>query len=346
MEVGSMVPCTGRPALGSIVPCLVLLTVLTLGLPSGPLTVEAQPTKKALRIGLIESGTPATRGERVEAFRQALRELGWVEGRNVAIEIRWAEGRTDRFQEFAEDLVRLQVDVIVVSAGEPAIAAAQKATHSIPIVMTSVGDPVGRGFVASLARPGGNITGVSNQAVELTGKWIELLKETLPKVSKVAVLRNPDNPSHAFFLREAERAAQSLGIRVYSADFRRPEELESTFAAIGKELAEAIVVLPDPMTGANRARIIDLATQKRLASIAAFTEFPRGGALMSYGPSLIGNVRRAAVYVDKILKGANPAGLPVEQPTKFEMCINLKPARALGLTIPPAVLRRADEVID
>jgi putative ABC transport system substrate-binding protein len=211
--------------------------------------------------------------------------------------------------------------------------------------MTSVGDPVGRGFIASLARPGGNITGVSNQAVELTGKWVELLKETLPKVSRVAVLKNPDNPSHAFFWREAERAAQSVGVRVYSADFRRPEDLESTFAAIVKELVEAMIVLPDPMTGANRARIIDLATQKRLASIAAFTEFPRGGALMSYGPSLISNSRRAAVYVDTILKGANPAELPVEQPTKFELVINLKTAKALGLTIPPSVLGRADEVI-
>ena len=304
----------------------------------------AQQPAKVHRIGLLSGGSPGA-DPRIDVIRQGLRQLGYVEGQNISIESRWAEGRNDRFGELAADLVRLKPDVIVVTTGEPAILALKQATDTIPIVMTSVGDPIGRVFIASLARPGGNITGVSNQAVDLTGKWLELLKESATKISQVAILRNPANPTHASFWREAQTTAQMLGLKVQDTEVRSPGDLESAFGTMTKAHAGALVVLPDPMTAFNWPKIVNLTTKNRLPAISMFKEFAEAGGLIAYGPSPIENARRAPIYVDKILKGAKAAELPVEQPMKFYLVINLKAAKQIGLTIPPNVLVRADIVI-
>lgn len=323
-----------RPALSLACALLFVLCV----------SAEAQRPAKIHRIGLLSGGSPGA-DPRVDVIRQGLRQLGYVEGQNIILEFRWSEGRNDRFPDLAADLVRLQADVIVVTTGEPAILALKQATNTIPIVMTSVGDPVGRGFIASLARPGGNITGVSNQAVELTGKWLELLKESATKLSQLAILRNPANPTHGSFWKEAQIAAQSLGLKVQNTELRSPDDLESAFGTMTKARADAVVVLPDPMTFAAFPRIADLATKRRLPAISMFKEFAELGGLIAYGPSPIENARRAPIYIDKILKGANPAELPVEQPKKFDLLIHLKTAKQMGITIPPNVLARADKVI-
>ena len=282
---------------------------------------EAQQPAGIPRIGYIEAGSATGSGNPLEAFRQGLRELGYIEGQNIIIEYRWAEGRAERLPELAAQLVRLQVKVIVAT-GEQVILAAKQATGTIPIVMTAVGDPVGRGFVASLARPGGNITGVSNMAVELTGKWVELLKEIVPTLSQVAVLKNPANRTHAFFWREAQTAAQTLRVKAQAFDVQGPDGFEGAFAAISQERPGGLLVLPDPMTIGQRARIADFAAKQRLPSIYTFRQHVEAGGLISYGPSLQANFRRAAAYVDKILKGAKPADLPVEQPMRFELVVN------------------------
>jgi putative ABC transport system substrate-binding protein len=280
-----------------------------------------------------------------EAFRQGLRELGYVEGQNIAIESRWTEGTDDRLPALAADLVRSKVDVIVAETGA-ATRAAQQATRTIPIVMSLVNDPVGSGLVASLARPGGNVTGLTIMSPDLVGKQLELLKEVVPKVSRVALLRHPDNPASAAQLREAEAAAQGLGVRLQTLEARSPQEIDGAFAAMTRERAGALLVIPDTLFWSQRRQIVDLAVKRRLPSIRIGEAYADAGGLMSYGPSYRDLERRAATYVDKILKGANPADLPVAQPTKFELVINLKTAKAIGLAIPQPLLQRADRTID
>ncbi len=318
--------------------------VIAGGLLAAPLAAEAQQAAKVPRIGFLGNSTAALEANLVGPFREGLRELGYVEGRNILIEYRWAEGQYERFPALIAELIALKVDVIV-TAGTPAALAVKKATTSIPLVMAAVGDPIGVGLVASLARPGGNVTGLSAIAPELEGKRLELVREVVPKLSSIAVLWNPDNPFHAGSLKETRAAAQVLGIKVQLLGVRVSEEFPAAFAAILRERPGALLVLADRLFLHNRARIVDFEAKHRLPGVYAYRELVEAGGLMSFGPSYPGMHRRAAYYVDKILKGAKPADLPVEQPTKFELMINLKTAKALGLTIPPSVLLRADEVI-
>jgi putative ABC transport system substrate-binding protein len=278
------------------------------------------------------------------AFREGLRELGYVEGQNIVIESRWAEGNYDRLPGLAAELVSLKVDVIVTYA-PPAIQAAKQATGAIPIVMAVVIEPVATGFVASLARPGGNITGLSLMAPELVGKQLEILKEVVPKVSRVALLGNPANAGTAPQVRHAQDAAQAFGVRLQTLEVRGPSEIDSAFGAMTRERAGAVIVLVDAMLVDHRTQIADLATKRRLPAVYGITDHAEAGGLMAYGANVNDRFRRAAYYVDRILKGAKPADLPVEQPTKFELIINLKAAKQIGLTIPPNVLARADRVI-
>ena len=303
--------------------------------------VVAQP--RVARVGFLEGAS--LEPSLWQAARDGLRELGYVEGQNLIIEYRSAQGQFDRVPELLSELIRLKVDVIL-TIGDPVVSAAKQATSTIPIVMAGAGDPVGRGFVASLARPGGNITGISNLAVALTGKWFELAKEVVPRVSRVAMLRNAGNPTHALFWAEAQAAGPGLGLTPHSVEVRGPSEFEHAFASMVQERVGAVVVLADPMLGAHRARLAELSAKHRLPSISPFREAAEYGGLLSYGPSLRANFRRAATYIDRILKGARAADLPVEQPTKFELVVNVKTARALGLTIPPSLLLRADQVIE
>jgi putative ABC transport system substrate-binding protein len=309
-----------------------------------PLRLMAQASGQIYRIGFLGGGLPSTSKHNVEGLRQGLRDLGYVEGRDFILDFRWGEGRNDRLAELATELVRANVNVIV-TAGEPAIRAARQATTTLPIVMGAVGDPVGAGFAASLARPGGNITGVSNLAVEMTGKWLELLRETVPRLSYVAVLWNPANPTHHAFWKEAQAAARVMGKKVLGVEFGSPDDFEKGFATMAFERVDGVLVLPDPITGSNRAKLAELMAKRRLPGIALFRESAEAGFLLSYGISAFNNHRRAAAYVDKILKGAKPGELPIEQGTKFELVVNLKTAKALGLTVPQSVLARADELI-
>jgi putative ABC transport system substrate-binding protein len=323
-----------------------LLVAASAVLLTTPLAALGQQQSKVARIGYLAGSSLTDNARYVQAFREVLHELGYVEGKNLVIDYRWAEGNFERLPDLAAELVRLRVDVIL-AVGDPVILAAKQATSTIPIVMASVGDPVGRGFVASLARPGGNITGVSNLAVALTGKWLESLKQIVPTLSQVAVLRNAANPTHALFWAEAQSAAPRLGLKLQNVEVRTSDDLDGAFASIIRERSAALVVLPDPLlAGFLRGRIAELATRNRLPAACTFKEQAEFGCLLSYGPSLPVNYRRAAAYVDKILKGAKPGDLPIEQPTKFELVINLKTAKALGLTIPQSLLLRADEVIE
>jgi putative ABC transport system substrate-binding protein len=311
-----------------------------------PLTADAQPAGKVQRIGYL-LGTSSTVSSRpVEAFRQGLGGLGWVEGQNVVIEYRSAEGRYDRLPDLAADLVRLKVDVIA-AVGTAATAAAKNATRTIPIVMMLVGDPAGLGFIASLARPGGNVTGLTfSVGMETAGKGLELLKEAVPKVRRVAVLSNPANPSQPLLLKNVKAAARSLGVQLQLLEARGPDEFDNAFAAMAKERVGALFVASEAMLNLHRVRLADLALRNKLPSMHGFREDAEAGALMSYGPSIDAMFRHAALLVDRIFKGANPSEMPVEQPTKFELVINLKTAKALGLTIPPSLLLRADQVIE
>jgi putative ABC transport system substrate-binding protein len=306
----------------------------------------AQPREKVPRVGylvLVSSSDPI-RQRYLEAFRQGLRELGYVDGQNIAIELRWAEGQHDRLPALAADLVRSQVDVIVAPSGA-ATQAAQHATRTIPIVMSTVADPIGSGLVASLARPGGNVTGLTITSPDLAGKQLQLLTEVVPTVSRVAVLTNPDNPSSARFLREAEAAAQAVGVRLQTLEARNPQEIDSAFAVMTRERVGALLICPDGIFLSQRRQIAELAATRHLPSIYGTTEYAEAGGLMAYSANFLDVSRRAATFVDKLLKGAKPADLPVEQPIKFELVINLKTAEALGLTIPPMLLFQADEVI-
>ena len=306
--------------------------------------VEAQQPGKILRIGFLVASSPAAYSARDQAFRQRARELGWIEGKNIAIEYRYADGNPDRLLALAAELVRLDVDVIV-AAGPRDTRAAKEATAKIPIVMAADSDPVETGFVASLARPGGNITGLSTLSPEISGKRLELLKEIVPVLSRVAVLGNSTEPGHAQLLRELELAAGALRVQLKYLEVREPKDIEIAFSAIRKERAGALIVLRNPVTATNRKRVVDFAVKIRLPSMFVTNDWVNAGGLLFYGPDLADLARRAAGYVDKILKGTKPADLPVEQPMKFEFVINLKTAKQIGLTIPPNVLVRADRVI-
>jgi putative ABC transport system substrate-binding protein len=317
------------------------------GLVTAPLAADAQQQAgKFYRIGMLWTPYPEhpVRHAIFNAFRQGLSEHGYVEGRNIAFEHRYARGKHDLFPDLAAELVRLKVDIIVGGA-TPAIRAAKQATSAIPIVMAGTGDPVGSGLVTSLARPGGNITGVSFVSPEIVGKQLQLLNEAVPTAFRVAVLWNPANPLHALFLKEAQIAGQALGVQLQLLEVRTSEEFDSAFRAVAKERAGALIVLGDAVFLTHTARISDFAAKNRLPAMYGYKEQAEAGGLMAYSPSLVDMYRRAATYVDKILKGTKPADLPVEQPTKFELVINLKTAKALGLTIPPSLLQRADEVI-
>ncbi len=318
-----------------------------LGILAVPLDLEAQPTRRVAHIGFLSASSPSdprTRGF-VDAFRQALRDLGWVEGQNLMVEYRWAEDRPERLADLARSLLTLNLDV-VVAATTPAIHAAKVALGTVPIVMANAGDAVATGFVASLSRPGANITGLSMMVADLVGKQLQILKEILPRLSRVAVLWNPTNPSNAPQLAHAHEAARTVGVRIQSLEGRAPAAIEAAFPAMVREHAEAVIVLVDSVLVADRTRIAALATQTRLPTMYGLVDHVRADGLMAYGVNVTDLYRRAATYVDKILKGAKPADLPVEQPTKFELVINLKTAKALGLTIPPALLQRADQVIE
>ena len=320
-----------------------LIAVLALSLLAAPLAAEAQASKVP-RIGVLSPGTDRPGSSIFRVFQQGLRELGQIEGQNVALEIRSADGRSERLPDLAADLVRLQVDVILAISNS-AIAAAQKATTSIPIVMVVTNEPVARGFVASLARPGGNITGVALQA-PAAGKRLQLLKEAVPNLSRVAVLWDPGLLGAETTLRRAEAAAPALGLQLQLVATRSPAELDGAFAAMTRERAGAVFFVGSPLLLANFTRIAELAVKRRLPTMCGAREYVEAGCLMSYGASFTDQLRRAAYFVDKILKGARPADLPVEQPTKFELVINLKTAKALGLTIPQSVLGRADHIVE
>jgi len=322
--------------------CVALVALLlTFSVPT-----EAQQPKTVARIGVLRSDSPSPNVpiETLVAFRGGLRELGYVEGQNIFLEYRWAEGRYERLPDLAAELVRLKVDVFFTT-GTPATNAAKHATKTIPIVFVNVSDPVASGLVASLARPGGNITGLTNISSDLSGKQLELLKESVPGATRVAVLWNPANPAAALQLKETEAAARSLKVQLQLQEVRDPKDLDTAFSAMNRGRPNALFVLADPMLSTYQSRIAELAVRGRLPTIYWLRSFTDAGGLMSYGPSNADLNRRAATYVDKILKGAKPADLPVEQPVKFEFIINLKAAKQIGLTIPPNVLARADKVI-
>ena len=317
----------------------IFFLALSVFIPILNISSQAQQPGKVPHIGLLSLS-----GANQEAFRQGLRDLGYIEGKNIAIESRTAANRADRLSVLAGELVDLKVDVIV-AAGSQAVHAAQRTTKSIPIVMTSSSDPVGTGFVASLAHPGGNITGLSLVGPDLSTKRLEMLKEVILGVSRVAVFWNPDDPAAKISLRETEDAAKAQAMHLQILEIREASDFESAFRAANKGRARALILLPAPIVATQAKQIAEFALKNNLPAISPVSEFPNAGGLMSYGANLADLYRRAATYVDKILKGAKPADLPVEQPTKFELVINLKTAKQIGLTIPPNVLARADRVI-
>jgi len=322
-----------------------LIVMLVLGILATPLAARAQPAGKVYRIGVLETTSAALNVPNLDAFRQGLQELGYTEGQNLVIEYRSADGHPERFPDLATELVRLPVDLIL-TRGTPAALAAKHATQgTMPVVITGAGDPVGSGLVASLARPGGNVTGLSALTTELYAKRVELLTELMPKLARLAGLFNMGNPVLPSQWTEVERAARPLGIQPQLLDVRTPEEIERAFDAAIRERADALIVAIEALTQANRGPIVDLAAQHRLPTIYAGREFVDAGGLISYGVSYPDMYYRAASFVNKIFKGTKPADLPVEQPMRFELVINLKTAQALDLTIPPTLLFRADEVI-
>ena len=318
--------------------------ILMLVFVAAPLTGEAQQVAKANRIGYLWPGDRSSSAPLSEAFLQGLRELGHVEGRNINIEWRFAHGKVDRLPALVAELISLKVDLIIAVSPEP-VQAAKTATTTVPIVMVAVADPVTYGFVTSLARPGGNITGMAFLLPEISTKRLELLREMVPELSRVAVLWNGANPFRALDLQVLQAGARTPGVTLQSLEVRGPADVDRAFEAAVRERATGLITLEDPFTVAHRARIVDRALTHRLPVIYAEKMFVHAGGLMSYGPILLENFRRGAAIVDKILKGAKPADIPVERPTRFELVINLKTARALGLTIPQSVLLRADELI-
>jgi putative ABC transport system substrate-binding protein len=321
------------------------IVTLVLSILATSLAAAGPPSAHVPRIGLLDTGSPSTSQSRIDAFHQGFRDLGYLEGQNMVLEYRWAEGNLDRLPDLATELVRLRVDVIM-APGTAAIRAAQHATRTIPIVMVGTMDPVAEGFVASLAHPDGNITGVSTLGTGLTGKRLEILKEMVPQRARIAVLTNPAAPAHGPWMHNLTVTAQALGLQLHVMELRRPEELDDAFTEMTRAGADALIVLEDALLLRSlRGRTVELAATHRLPAMYHWRELVVAGGLMSYGPHLATIYRRATVYVDKILKGAKPAELPVEQPMKFELVINLKTAKALGITIPPTLLFQADEVI-
>jgi putative tryptophan/tyrosine transport system substrate-binding protein len=318
--------------------CFALCAMLfALGIPA-----QAQQGTKIPRIGFLIASSPSFYSSRIEAFQRGLRELGYVEGKNIAIEYRFADGKADRLRELADELVRLKVDIIVAAGSA---AAAKEATKTTPIVFAAAADPVASGIVASLAQPGGNVTGLTILAPELTGKRLELLKEAFPKVTRVAFLRNPSGINSPIVWKEAQAASESLGLRLQSVEVRRLEDFKGAFEAMKRERAQALITSTNPLINAHRAQVLEFVAKNRLPAIYPAPEIVEAGGLMSYSPDYSEMFRRAALFVHKILNGAKPGGLPVEQPNKFELVINLKTAKEISLTIPPNVLARADKVI-
>ncbi len=320
--------------------CVVLGTMLL----ALSVSAQAQPPPKVIRLGFLGATSAFTEKSRIEAFRQGLRELGYEEGKDIVIEWRWAEGKFDRLPDLAAELVRLKVNIIV-TGGSTSTRAAKEVTTTIPIVMAQAPDPVGSGFVASLARPGGNITGLSTLAPGLSGKRLELLKESVPRLSRVAVFGDSNFVGNAQALRETELTARALAVQLQYLDLQGHKDIETLFQAASKRRPDAVVVLGGPGFISQRTQVADLAAKNRLPAIYISPEYVEAGGLMMYGVRVTDLYRRAATYVDKILKGAKPADLPVEQPVKFELVINLKAAKQIGLTIPPNVLARADKMI-
>ena len=328
----------------SIGPAAVFVVALALSIVVVP-PATAQPAGKVYRIGFISAGALSTNRHFLDAFRQGLREVGYVEGQNITVEDRWADGRSERFPALLDELIRQHVDVIV-QGSTPGAVAAQQATSTVPVVFFGVTDPVGLGLVASLGHPGGNMTGLA-MAVEdgIAGKWVELLKETVPHLARVGVLWNPEARGLEGRVTEVATGAARLGLTLHQLPVHSVDDLAGTFATTAKAHLEGVIVISDPFTVRERLQIVQLAAHARLPAVYGFGEFARAGGLLAYGPSVTDLARRAATYVDKILKGAKPADLPVEQPTQFELVINLKTAKALGMTIPQSILVRADEVI-
>jgi len=315
------------------------------GAAAWPLAARAQQPTQVWRIGILEIVASGSNAKSFNAFRQGLRELGYVEGQNLVIEYRSADGDNERFSGLAAELVRLKVDLIVTRTTVAALAA-KRATETIPIVMAASGDPQGFGLVASLARPGGNVTGLSSVAAELTGKRVELLKDMVPAIARLSAIFNMTNPIHVLEWSEVEKAARTLGIQPRLLDIRKREDIERAFDAARDQHADAIIIGGDTLIETNLSLIVGLAASHHLPATYTFRDFVDAGGLIFYGASYPDLYRRAATYVDKVLKGAKPADLPIQQPTKFELVINLKTAKALGLTVPPALLDRADEVIE
>jgi ABC-type uncharacterized transport system substrate-binding protein len=326
-----------KTAVPSVVVVVILLAVVTIA--------EAQQPKKVPRIGFLNASSPSSVADRLDAFRQGLRELGYLERKDIVVEYRHAEGKQDRLNNLAGELVGLRVEVIV-AGGTASAQAAKRMTKTIPIIMTNVSDPVSLGFAVSLARPGANITGLSTLAPELSGKRLELLKETLPKLARVTVVGDSTNPANAQALREAELAAETIGVQLqYYLEVRDAPDVEIAFRVATKAHSDAVLALTSAVLFSQRTQVASLAVKNRLPVVYGQPEYVEAGGLMSYGTSIADLYRRAATYVDKILKGTKPADLPIEQPTKFELVINLKAAKQIGLTIPPNVLARADRVI-
>jgi len=346
---GRRTALSNGPAPGSLISVLdrrAFLATLGGGLLAAPLAAGAQPAGKLWRIGYLDQGSTAGSRPYVDGLRRGLRDLGWIEGRNIAVEPRFAEGKTDQLPTLAAELVRLKVDLIVTSS-TPAALAAKRATTTIPIVIGFAADPVGSGIVASLARPGGNITGWTHSGLELRAKYLELLKEAVPEATRIGVLWNPSNQAHQPSLKGIESAAQRLKVELHLAGAQDPKELERAVSALVEKGVQALVVFPDGMFQAQTPVIIALAARRRLPTMYGLREYAEGGGLMAYGTNLAEMHRQlSAALVDKILRGAKPADLPVAQPTNFELWINLKTAKALGLTIPPSLLQRADQVIE
>ena len=320
------------------------ITLLGGAAVAGPVAARGQQREKLPTIGFLGPASASAMKSWLDAFVARLRELGWIEGRTVAIEIRWAEGRRERVAEIAAEFVQLKVDVIVTSATPPTLAAKQ-ATAVIPIVFAVVSDPVGTGLVASLARPGGNVTGLANQMSDTAGKKLEFLREVVPGLRRLAIMADVGNPASLLEMGEVQATARTLGLEVTTSEIRRAEDIAPAFEAL-KDRADALYLCPDPLMSTNRTRMNILAVGARLPTMHGVREYVEAGGLMSYGPNFPDQFRRAADYVDKILRGAKPGDIPVEQPTKFDLIINLTTAKALGLNVPPTMLARADEVIE
>jgi putative ABC transport system substrate-binding protein len=328
----------------STVACLA--TVVAFLLLAGPLGVDAQGARKTPRVGIVAAGSQSSARHQVDAFREGLRELGHIEGHSLVIEERWAEGNLERFGDLIDELLRSKVDVVVV-ASAPGARAAKKAAATTPVVFVAVTDPIGSGIVSSLAHPSGNITGTSLVlGEELAGKWVELVKDALPQVSSVAALGHPDHPMNRPYVKAMGMAARTLGLKLQVFDARDSADLENALSMVAKAEPGALIVTASPLFGTHRKRIADFALSRRIPTIAFYREFVMDGALMAYGPSITDSYRRGAAYVDRILKGAKPADLPVEQPTTFELAINVRTARVLGVAISPSLLLRANYVIE